>query len=57
MSHHLVSSACILSSCLPLINPSRASDFGLVKVDKDMRITRFLEKPKGDDLKRMVCKI
>ncbi|KAF3330822.1 glucose-1-phosphate adenylyltransferase large subunit 1-like isoform X1 [Carex littledalei] len=52
---HKESNADISVSCLTM-DDSRASDFGLVKVDKDMRITRFLEKPKGDDLKRMQIK-
>jgi hypothetical protein len=33
---------------------SRASDFGLVKIDATGRITSFVEKPKGDELKAAV---
>lgn len=33
---------------------SRASDFGLMKADRNGRITDFLEKPKGENLKSMV---
>lgn len=33
---------------------SRASDFGLMKIDNKGRILSFSEKPKGDDLKAMV---
>lgn len=33
---------------------SRASDFGLVKIDATGRITSFVEKPKGADLKSAV---
>lgn len=33
---------------------SRASDFGLMKVDKMGRIHQFLEKPKGENLRTMV---
>lgn len=33
---------------------SRASDFGLMKTDKNGRITDFLEKPKDESLKSMV---
>ncbi|KAJ4731776.1 Glucose-1-phosphate adenylyltransferase [Rhynchospora pubera] len=52
---HKESNADISVSCVTM-DDSRASDFGLVKIDKEMRITRFLEKPKGDDLKRMQIK-
>lgn len=33
---------------------SRASDFGLMKIDNKGRILSFREKPKGEDLKAMV---
>lgn len=33
---------------------SRASDFGLLKIDQSGKIIQFSEKPKGDDLKAMV---
>nr|CAB3493328.1 unnamed protein product [Digitaria exilis] len=39
--------------CLP-IDDSRASDFGLMKIDDTGRVLSFSEKPKGDDLKAMV---
>lgn len=38
-----------------LLTCSRASDFGLVKIDEKGRITQFIEKPKGENLKSMVC--
>ncbi|KAL6843598.1 hypothetical protein ACP4OV_026660 [Aristida adscensionis] len=38
--------------CLP-IDESRASDFGLMKIDETGRVNSFSEKPKGDDLKAM----
>ncbi|XP_006651788.2 glucose-1-phosphate adenylyltransferase large subunit 1, chloroplastic/amyloplastic [Oryza brachyantha] len=38
--------------CLP-IDDSRASDFGLMKIDDTGRVIAFSEKPKGDDLKAM----
>ncbi|KAF8675435.1 hypothetical protein HU200_047805 [Digitaria exilis] len=38
--------------CLP-IDDSRASDFGLMKIDDTGRVLSFSEKPKGDDLKAM----
>ena len=37
-----------------LLYVSRASDFGLMKIDDTGRIVSFSEKPKGDDLKAMV---
>lgn len=33
---------------------SRASDFGLMKIDGNGRICQFLEKPKGERLRTMV---
>jgi dTDP-glucose pyrophosphorylase len=33
---------------------SRASDFGLMKIDDTGRVISFSEKPKGDELKAMV---
>ena len=33
---------------------SRASDYGLMKIDETGRIIQFAEKPKGPDLKAMV---
>nr|AAC49729.1 ADP-glucose pyrophosphorylase large subunit [Hordeum vulgare subsp. vulgare] len=38
--------------CLP-IDDSRASDFGLMKIDDTGRVISFSEKPKGADLKAM----
>ncbi|KAF6159723.1 hypothetical protein GIB67_029981 [Kingdonia uniflora] len=49
---HINSGADIYVSCLPM-DGSRASDFGLMKIDKSGRICQFLEKPKGEDLKSM----
>ncbi|KAF6171226.1 hypothetical protein GIB67_001941 [Kingdonia uniflora] len=49
---HIDSGADISVSCLPM-DGSRASDFGLMKIDKTGRIRQFLEKPKGEDLKSM----
>ena len=34
---------------------SRASDYGLMKIDNNGRIVQFAEKPKGPDLKAMVA--
>lgn len=36
------------------IYDSRASDFGLMKIDGKGRVLSFSEKPKGKDLKAMV---
>ncbi|GMP90443.1 hypothetical protein CsSME_00041573 [Camellia sinensis var. sinensis] len=50
--NHRQSGANITLSCLPMDN-SRASDFGLMKMDGKGRIISFSEKPKGVDLKAM----
>ncbi|KAL9233111.1 hypothetical protein vseg_008146 [Gypsophila vaccaria] len=49
---HRQSGADISISCLPM-DDSRASDFGLMKIDDTGRVLFFNEKPKGDDLKAM----
>lgn len=49
---HINSCADISVSCLP-VDGSRASDFGLVKVDERGQIRQFLEKPKGELLRSM----
>ncbi|OAY72562.1 Glucose-1-phosphate adenylyltransferase large subunit 2, chloroplastic, partial [Ananas comosus] len=51
---HMDSGADISVSCVPM-DDSRASDFGLMKIDNAGRITQFLEKPKGKSLETMVC--
>ncbi|KAG2406456.1 Glucose-1-phosphate adenylyltransferase large subunit 2 [Vigna angularis] len=51
---HVNSCADISVSCLP-VDGSRASDFGLVKVDERGRICQFLEKPKGELLRSMAA--
>lgn len=43
--------------CLCVLHGRRASDFGLMKIDEKGRVISFSEKPKGDDLKAMVCLI
>ncbi|OVA13492.1 Nucleotidyl transferase [Macleaya cordata] len=50
---HIDSGADISVSCLPM-DESRASDFGLMKIDETGRIRQFLEKPKGESLKSML---
>ncbi|BBG93311.1 ADP glucose pyrophosphorylase large subunit 1, partial [Prunus dulcis] len=52
VQNHRQSGADITISCLPM-DDSRASDFGLMKIDKKGRVLYFSEKPKGDDLKAM----
>jgi glucose-1-phosphate adenylyltransferase len=49
---HRESKADITLSAVP-VDESRASDFGLMNIDKTGRITAFSEKPKGDALKAM----
>eukprot|EP00262_Sarcandra_glabra_P021587 TRINITY_DN9217_c0_g2_i1.p1 TRINITY_DN9217_c0_g2~~TRINITY_DN9217_c0_g2_i1.p1 ORF type:complete len:527 (-),score=75.32 TRINITY_DN9217_c0_g2_i1:331-1911(-) len=49
---HIDTGADITVSCIPMDN-SRASDYGLMKIDGSGRIIQFSEKPKGADLKAM----
>ncbi|KAL9255940.1 Glucose-1-phosphate adenylyltransferase large subunit 1, chloroplastic-like protein [Drosera capensis] len=51
---HRKSGADITISCLPM-DDSRASDFGLMKIDSKGRVLFFSEKPKEDDLKALGC--
>lgn len=52
VQNHRQSGADITISSLPM-DDSRASDFGLMKIDSKGRILSFSEKPKGEDLKAM----
>lgn len=52
VQNHRQSGADITISCLPM-DDSRASDFGLMKIDNKGRVMSFSEKPKGKDLKAM----
>ncbi|EEF47125.1 glucose-1-phosphate adenylyltransferase, putative [Ricinus communis] len=52
LQKHIDSGADITVSCLP-VDESRASDFGLIKIDETGQIRQFLEKPKGESLKSM----
>lgn len=52
VQHHRQSGADITLSCLP-IDDSRASDFGLMKIDNTGRVLSFSEKPRGNELKAM----
>jgi glucose-1-phosphate adenylyltransferase len=49
---HRDTKADITLSVIP-VDESRASDFGLVKIDQSGRVISFSEKPKGDALKAM----
>ncbi|CAK7332849.1 unnamed protein product [Dovyalis caffra] len=52
VQNHRQSGADITLSCSPM-DDSRASDFGLMKIDNKGRVLSFSEKPKGRDLKAM----
>ncbi|GMI88166.1 hypothetical protein like AT4G39210 [Hibiscus trionum] len=52
LQSHVDNNADITISCVTM-NNSRASDYGLVKIDGRGRIIQFSEKPKGADLKAM----
>ncbi|XP_052180438.1 glucose-1-phosphate adenylyltransferase large subunit 1-like [Diospyros lotus] len=52
VQNHEDRKADITVSCVP-VGDSRASDFGLTKIDRSGRIIQFAEKPKGADLKAM----
>ncbi|KAB2021554.1 hypothetical protein ES319_D07G147800v1 [Gossypium barbadense] len=52
LQKHINSGADISVSCLP-VDESRASDFGLLKIDENGQIRQFLEKPKGESLRSM----
>ncbi|KAI3821025.1 hypothetical protein L1987_08581 [Smallanthus sonchifolius] len=49
---HVDTNADITVSCIPM-DDSRASDYGLMKIDETGRIVHFAEKPKGSLLKTM----
>ncbi|KAL7002691.1 Glucose-1-phosphate adenylyltransferase large subunit 1 [Sarracenia purpurea var. burkii] len=52
VQNHIDRNADITVSCVPT-GDSRASDYGLMKIDRNGRIIQFAEKPKGADLKAM----
>ncbi|KAL5701775.1 glucose-1-phosphate adenylyltransferase [Ranunculus cassubicifolius] len=52
IQNHRESGADISLACLPM-NDSRASDFGLMKIDNKGRVLSFSEKPRGNELKAM----
>ena len=52
INRHRQTKADITLSVVP-VDERRASDFGLMTIDKDGRVTSFSEKPKGEALKAM----
>ncbi|KGN59984.1 glucose-1-phosphate adenylyltransferase large subunit 1 [Cucumis sativus] len=52
VQRHIDTNADITVSCIPM-DDSRASDYGLMKIDDTGRILDFAEKPKGSDLEAM----
>ncbi|XP_071930719.1 glucose-1-phosphate adenylyltransferase large subunit 1-like isoform X2 [Coffea arabica] len=52
VQNHVDRNADITLSCVP-VGESRASEFGLVKIDSRGKVVQFSEKPKGSDLKAM----
>ncbi|KAL0422778.1 UNVERIFIED_CONTAM: Glucose-1-phosphate adenylyltransferase large subunit [Sesamum latifolium] len=52
VQNHIDRNADLTLSCAP-VDDSRASSFGLVKIDSRGRITQFSEKPRGSDKKAM----
>lgn len=52
VQNHIDRDADITVSCVP-VGASRASDFGLMKIDSRGQVIQFAEKPKGADLKAM----
>ncbi|KAK9102092.1 hypothetical protein Sjap_019346 [Stephania japonica] len=49
---HMDTNADITVSCIPM-DDSRASDYGLMKIDRSGQIIHFAEKPKGANLRSM----
>ncbi|KAL9269658.1 Glucose-1-phosphate adenylyltransferase large subunit 1-like protein [Drosera capensis] len=52
VQNHIDRNADITVSCVP-VGESRASDYGLMKIDSTGRVSQFYEKPKSADLKAM----
>jgi len=52
LARHYETDAGVTVSVIPS-DPQAASEFGLLKTDKDGRIVEFKEKPKGDELESM----
>ncbi|KAL9251221.1 Glucose-1-phosphate adenylyltransferase large subunit 1-like protein [Drosera capensis] len=52
IQNHIDRNADFTLSCVP-VGESRASDYGLMKIDNTGRVTQFSEKPEGADMKAM----
>ncbi|KAF6252581.1 nucleotide-diphospho-sugar transferase [Scenedesmus sp. NREL 46B-D3] len=52
VDYHRSSNADITIGCIAY-DETRASDFGLMKIDENRKVLSFAEKPKGDELKAM----
>ncbi|XAR59563.1 Glucose-1-phosphate adenylyltransferase [Bertholletia excelsa] len=52
VQNHIDRNADITVSCVP-VGGSRASEYGLMKIDRNGKVIQFTEKPKGSDLKAM----
>jgi glucose-1-phosphate adenylyltransferase len=52
VDYHRSTGADVTVGCLPC-DAERATEFGLMKIDKDNRVVSFAEKPKGDALEAM----
>lgn len=52
VQNHIDRNSDITISCVP-VGESRASDFGLVKIDSNGRVVQFSEKPRGPDMEAM----
>ncbi|XP_057520361.1 glucose-1-phosphate adenylyltransferase large subunit 1-like [Amaranthus tricolor] len=52
VQNHIDRNSDITISCVP-VGESRASDYGLMKIDSRGRVVHFSEKPKGQDLQAM----
>jgi glucose-1-phosphate adenylyltransferase len=53
LARHYETNADITISVIPIV-PDSASEFGLLKTDNDGRIVEFREKPRGEDLEKML---
>ncbi|KAJ8450915.1 hypothetical protein Cgig2_032540 [Carnegiea gigantea] len=52
VQNHIDRNSDITVSCIP-VGESRASDYGLMKIDSNGRVIQFMEKPRGADLEGM----
>ena len=56
VKHHIAQNADLTIACLP-VNAKDATEFGIMKVDSDGMIPRFIEKPKKDLLPNWVSEV